>query len=38
MNTFWGYAGADLLAILVIGVASAACLASARLFVRNYGK
>ncbi|CAG0956711.1 hypothetical protein MTYP_00500 [Methylophilaceae bacterium] len=36
MSEFWGYAGADILAILVIGGASLACLISARIFVRNY--
>ncbi len=38
MSEFWGYAGADLLAILVIGGASLACLISARMFVKSYGE
>lgn len=38
MSTFWGYAGADWLAILVIGGASLLCLVCARLFVKNYGE
>jgi hypothetical protein len=37
MSEFWGYAGADVLAILVIGGASLICLICARLFVKNYG-
>lgn len=37
MSEFWGYAGADLLAILVISGASLICLISARMFVKNYG-
>lgn len=37
MSEFWGYAGADVLAILVIGGASLICLLCARLFVKNYG-
>jgi hypothetical protein len=36
MSEFWGYAGADWLAIVVIGGASLACLICARLFVKNY--
>lgn len=36
MSEFWGYAGADILAIIIIGSASLACLISARFFVRNY--
>jgi len=38
MTEFWGYAGADLLAIFVISGVSLACLISARLFVKNYGE
>lgn len=37
MSDFWGYVGADILAILVIGGASLICLISARMFVKNYG-
>jgi hypothetical protein len=37
MNSFWGYAGADLFAIVVIGGVSALSLFSAYLFVKNYG-
>ncbi|ACT51700.1 hypothetical protein Msip34_2463 [Methylovorus glucosotrophus SIP3-4] len=33
MNSFWGYAGADVLALIIIGLASLICLISARLFV-----
>lgn len=36
MSEFWGYAGADILAIVVIGGASLTCLVCARLFVKNY--
>lgn len=36
MNTFWGYAGADILAMVVVAAASLACLISARLFVSRY--
>lgn len=36
MSEFWGYVGADILAIIIIGSASLVCLISARLFVRNY--
>jgi hypothetical protein len=36
MSEFWGYAGADWLAIIIIGGATAACLACALLFVRRY--
>jgi hypothetical protein len=35
MSSFWGYAGADELAIWVIGGLSLACLVCARLFVRG---
>lgn len=38
MSAFWGYAGADWIAIVVIGGASAICLACALLFVKKYGK
>ena len=38
MSAFWGYAGADLLAILVISSVSLACLICARIFVTNYGE
>ena len=37
MTEFWGYAGADVLAIATIVGVSLACLISARLFVKNYG-
>jgi hypothetical protein len=37
MSDFWGYAGADTLAILVIGGVSFICLIFARIFVSNYG-
>jgi hypothetical protein len=36
MSAFWGYAGADWLAIVIIGGATAACLVSALLFVKRY--
>lgn len=36
-NAFWGYAGADVLAIVIISAGSVACLVSAWLFVKNYG-
>jgi hypothetical protein len=36
MSQFWGFPDADILAILVIGGLSAACLVCARLFVKNY--
>jgi hypothetical protein len=36
MVSFWGYGNADLLAIIVVAVASLACLISARLFVSRY--
>lgn len=38
MSAFWGYAGADVLAIVVIGGASAICLACAIAFVKGYGR
>jgi hypothetical protein len=38
MSNFWGYAGADTLAILVIGGVSFICLICARIFVSNYGE
>lgn len=37
MSEFWGYAGADVLAILVIGAASLICLICARRFVSGHG-
>jgi hypothetical protein len=33
MNQFWGYAGADVLAVIVLGGLSILCLVCARLFV-----
>lgn len=36
MTAFWGYAGADLLAIGIIGGLSVICLICGVLFVRNY--
>ena len=38
MSDFWGYAGADILAILLIGGVSFICLLCARIFVSNYGE
>jgi len=38
MSDFWGYAGADALAFIVIGGASAICLICARVFVNRYGE
>lgn len=38
MTEFWGYAGADTLAIIIIGGASFICLISAYMFVKNYGQ
>ena len=38
MTEFWGYPGADTLAIVVIGAASLICLICARVFVKNYHK
>ena len=38
MSDFWGYAGADTLAILFIGGVSFICLVCARIFVSNYGE
>lgn len=35
MGGFWGYPGADVAAIWVIGGLSACCLLCARLFVRG---
>lgn len=37
-NAFWGYVGADVLAAVVISLASITCLASAWLFIKNYGE
>jgi len=36
MNEFWGYPGADVLSIVIIGGLSVACLISAWLYVKNY--
>jgi hypothetical protein len=36
MSEFWGYPYADVLAVIVIGGFSAACLWCARKFVRDY--
>ena len=36
MSDFWGFAGADDLAILIVGGLAAACLISAWVFVRTY--
>ena len=36
MSPFWGFPGADTLAILIIGGLSAACLVCAKLFVKGY--
>lgn len=38
MSDFWGYAGADALAFLVIGGASVICLICARIFVNTTGE
>jgi len=38
MSDFWGYAGADALAFIVISSASAICLICARVFVNRYGE
>ena len=38
MSDFWGYAGADTLALLVIGGVSFICLICARKIVSNYGE
>lgn len=38
MSSFWGYQGADLLAIVIIGGATAICLACALAFVQGYGE
>lgn len=35
MNQFWGYAGADVLAVIVLGGLSILCLVCARLFVSD---
>jgi hypothetical protein len=37
MSDFWGYAGADALAFIVIGGASIICLICARIFVNTTG-
>lgn len=36
MNEFWGYPYADVLALVVIGGLSIACLICARLYIKNY--
>ncbi len=36
MSEFWGYPYADVLAVLVIGACSAACLFCARWYVKHY--
>ena len=36
MSAFWGYPGADWLAVLVIGGFSLACLVCARIFISRY--
>lgn len=36
MNSFWGYANADVLAFIVIGALSLICLICAVVFVKNY--
>ena len=36
MNSFWGYANADVLALIVISLLSLVCLICAVLFVKNY--
>jgi hypothetical protein len=38
MSDFWGYAGADALAFIVIGGASIICLICARIFVNTTGE
>lgn len=38
MSDFWGYAGADTLAILLIGGVSFICLVCAKVFVSKYGE
>jgi len=38
MSTFWGYPGADILAFILIGGASAICLYCALLFVKGFGE
>jgi hypothetical protein len=38
MSSFWGYPGADLFAVVVIGGVSALSLLSAYLFVKHYGR
>lgn len=37
MSAFWGYPGADWLAVVIIGGATAACFVCALLFVKRYG-
>ncbi len=36
MSHFWGYAGADILAVATISVLSALCLVCAVLFIKDY--
>lgn len=36
MSVFWGYAYADVLALIVIGALSAVCLLCAWIYVKNY--
>ncbi len=38
MSDFWGYAGADALAFIIISSACAICLICAREFVNRYGE
>lgn len=38
MSGFWGYLGADTIAIIVIGSMSFVCLLCAIKFVSNYGE
>lgn len=38
MSEFWGYVGADALAFIIIGSASAMCLICARIFVHSHGE
>jgi hypothetical protein len=36
MSEFWGYPYADVLALVIIGTLSIACLVCARFYVQNY--
>lgn len=38
MSSFWGYPGADILAVVIIGGATVLCLVCAVIFVTHYGK